>query len=84
MVEMLVEEGVESFVNERRLAATAHASYTHKAAQWQVEGDILQVVARGAGDDYMVAVLHGSALGEGYVLDAAEVVERECVLFGIQ
>ena len=82
MEEMPVEYGVECFVDEAGFPTAANAGYAYEASQGKGESYILEVVAGGTGDDNMVAILHGTALGDGNVLDAFEIVEGERMFLG--
>jgi hypothetical protein len=41
---MLLQDGVQRFVDQAGFAGAAHAGYTHQRAQRQAQGDVFQVV----------------------------------------
>ena len=50
-LELSLQRGQQDLADERGLAGTTDAGERHEAAERNFEGEILQVVARGVGED---------------------------------
>ena len=73
-IEMLREDGLQSLVDECRLARSAHACYDDEFSQGELYVDALQIVSPGSLDDDALAVALASLFGYGDLHLAVEIL----------